>query len=110
MPVVLSALPDGAHPVILLTHTPDGIKDVQSGIFDVALSGHTHGGQLAVPYLNHWVLRRFGQTYFDRGLYEIKGLPLFVTKGLGMVGLHARFRSRPEVAFIRLFSRNSRAS
>lgn len=97
-----AALDDMTHPVILLSHTPDAVEMMPGDSFDVAFSGHTHGGQLAVPLLKPFALRRFARSRFDRGVYDIDGRPLFVTKGLGMVGLHARFRSRPEIAVITL--------
>jgi uncharacterized protein len=107
---LLAAMPRSDDPVILVCHTPDGIEHLPAGPFQLALSGHTHGGQLAIPLLQRPILERFAKTRFDRGLYNINGLPVFVTKGLGMVGHHARFRARPEVALLRIVGRAGRAS
>jgi predicted MPP superfamily phosphohydrolase len=94
-----------ADPIILVTHTPDVVDRLPRDRIAVALAGHTHGGQLAVPILNRYVLRRFAESRFDRGLYDVGGMPLYVTKGLGMVGFHARFRARPEAALLTIRSR-----
>lgn len=92
----------GSPFVILLCHSPDAVAGVPPEVFDIAFAGHTHGGQIAIPGIQRLLLRRFAQSSYDRGLYEIHGKPLFVTKGLGVVGYHARFRSRPEVAIVTL--------
>jgi uncharacterized protein len=97
---------NGAAPrvSILLSHSPDAVARMPPGSFDLALSGHTHGGQIALPFVNPTLLRKWARTCFDRGLYGVHGGTLFVTKGLGTVGYHARFRARPEVVFLRLCS------
>lgn len=101
---LVATLPEDNAPVILLSHTPDGVEKAPQGRFWLALSGHTHGGQVAIPFLRRRILKRFAKTNYDRGLYEVNGIPLFVTRGLGMVGFHVRFRSRPQVALLRLHS------
>jgi predicted MPP superfamily phosphohydrolase len=99
---VLSALPADAAPVIGVVHEPDVTLHLPPTVFDLVLSGHTHGGQIALPWFNAWLLRHWARTEFDRGLYTVNGMPLYVSKGLGMVGLPARFRARPEAVFFRL--------
>jgi predicted MPP superfamily phosphohydrolase len=101
---MLGTLQPAAHPVILLSHSPDAVTGAPAGVFDLAVAGHTHGGQIAIPAFNPLVLRKWARTKFDRGFYCVNGIPLFVTKGLGMVGHHARFRSRPEVVLLRMRS------
>lgn len=102
MPALARSVGSGGAPTILLTHTPDEAVMAPPGVFDLALAGHTHGGQIAIPGLERQILRQFARSRFDRGLYDIEGMPLIVTKGLGTTGYHARFRARPEVIFIRL--------
>lgn len=90
-----------SRPAILLSHTPDAVIEAPA-VFDLALSGHTHGGQVAIPLVNRLILRRTAHSRFDRGLYRINGIPMYVSKGLGMVGYRVRFRARPEVVFLHL--------
>jgi len=94
---MVSGIPENRGPLILLSHSPDAVARVPSDAFDVAFSGHTHGAQVALPFLRNRTLRRFAHTAYDRGLYDVNGHRLYVTKGVGMVGYHARFRARPEV-------------
>ena len=101
----LAAAPDGACKV-LLYHYPDPILEVASrGDVDLQLSGHTHGGQVALPFYGALVtLSRHGKR-FERGLYRVGPTHLYVNRGIGMEGGRAprvRFCSRPEITLIEL--------
>lgn len=102
--LVLAALPDDDSPALLLAHEPD-FADIASptGRFDLQLSGHTHGGQIRLPYLTRHILPAHGRRY-PRGLGDVWGLPLYVNQGLGTVGLRMRFRCPPEITLITLQS------
>jgi predicted MPP superfamily phosphohydrolase len=90
------------EPLIVVVHKPDDLDVITDKSFDLAVAGHTHGGQLAIPLLKTKLIRRFGRSKYDRGYYEIEGAPVVVTKGVGMVGYRGRLFSRPEVVSIRL--------
>jgi len=101
----LAAAPAGACKV-LLYHYPDPILEVAArGDVDLQLSGHTHGGQIALPFYGAMVtLSRHGKR-FERGLYRVGRTSLYVSRGIGLEGGHAppmRFCSRPEVTLIEL--------
>jgi predicted MPP superfamily phosphohydrolase len=67
----------------------------------LALAGHTHGGQLRVPFLGApW--RPPGSGRFVSGWYESEGARLHVGRGVGTSILPARFACRPELALIRI--------
>ncbi len=104
---LVSRLPADRPPTILLSHTPDAVLAVPTAAYDLAFSGHTHGGQVALQFLRRMTLLRFAHSRFDRGQYEMGNggsgtapRVLYVTRGLGMVGRRVRFRSRPEVSLI----------
>lgn len=68
---------------ILLSHTPDQVIDLDDGKFDLALSGHTHGGQITLfglwaPY----VPSEYGNKYLS-GTFNINGVKLLVSNGTG---------------------------
>jgi uncharacterized protein len=66
---------------------------------DLALSGHTHGGQIYVPLLTENLLnRQFGG--YGSGCYQVNGIPVYINRGLGSLGIEARFLRRPEVTLI----------
>jgi predicted MPP superfamily phosphohydrolase len=101
--LVLRELPeDGA--AILLAHEPD-FADVSAATrrFDLQLSGHSHGGQVAVPFLRRLVLPPFSQRY-TRGLYDVRGMIQYTNRGLGFVHARLRFLCRPEITVITLRS------
>jgi predicted MPP superfamily phosphohydrolase len=102
--LVLDELPkDGA--AILLAHEPD-FADVSAatGRFDLQLSGHSHGGQVAVPFFRRLVLPPFSQRY-TRGLYEVRGMVQYTNRGIGFVHARLRFLCRPEITVFTLRSR-----
>lgn len=99
----LDGLPP-AEPVLLLAHAPD-IADLTAptGRFDAQLSGHTHGGQIRLPLVSRLTLPTYGRRY-PRGLGYVAGMPVYVNRGLGTVGLRMRFRAVPEITLLTLES------
>jgi len=104
LPSALDAVPRGALAVFLY-HTPDLIYEIAERHIDLCLSGHTHGGQVALPFYGALVtLSRFGKR-FEAGLYRVGETWLYVNRGIGMEGgpiPRVRFWSRPEVTVIEL--------
>jgi uncharacterized protein len=101
--LVLEKLPEGGA-AILLAHEPD-FADVSAatGRFDLQLSGHSHGGQVGVPFLRRLVLPPFSQRY-TRGLYDVRGMIQYTNRGLGFVHARLRFLCRPEITVLTLRS------
>jgi len=101
--LVLRELPEEGA-AILLAHEPD-FADVSSatGRFDLQLSGHSHGGQVAVPFLRRLVLPPFSQRY-TRGLYDVRGMIQYTNRGIGFVHVRLRFLCRPEITVFTLRS------
>lgn len=99
--VVVQELPDDGA-AVLLAHEPDfAFVAAASGRFDVQLSGHSHGGQVRVPVLTHLVLPPLARA-FVLGLHRCSGMYVYVNRGLGVSGLHARFLCRPEITLLTL--------
>lgn len=87
---------------VLLSHNPDVFTVSKDLGFDLTLSGHTHGGQINVEILHENLnVARF-VTPYTSGLYTEKGQSVFVSTGIGTVGVPVRFGAPPEVALIRL--------
>jgi hypothetical protein len=101
----LAAAPEGACKV-LLYHYPDPIPEIGArGDVDLQLSGHTHGGQIALPFYGALITLAEHGKRFERGLYKVGSTSLYVNRGIGMEGGRAprvRFCSRPEVTLIEL--------
>lgn len=85
----------GQKPRLVLVHNPDSVMKLAPGWGRLALSGHTHGGQLRVPGLYRRITpSNFG---FDRGLHTFAPVPTYVTSGLGETGLPMRWLNPPVI-------------
>ena len=87
---------------LLLSHNPDVFPVAAGKGFDLTLSGHTHGGQVNIELLHTDLnIVRF-MTPYVYGSYQHAGKSIYVTRGVGTIGLPARLGAPPEVALIRL--------
>lgn len=98
----LAAQVDPSVPSVLLHHTPDLAESQGIQAFDLVLCGHTHGGQVRLPFYGALItLSRYGKKY-EAGLYHLGGkTSMYVNRGVGtepLPGLRIRFLCRPEVA------------
>lgn len=86
---------------ILLYHTPDLAPNAaNTGKIDLQLSGHTHGGQIRLPIIGAPFAGSLYGKRFEVGKYQIGGLTLYVSHGIGMEGKAAprvRFLCPPEI-------------
>lgn len=86
--------------VLALFHSPMGFHEI-SNRCNIALAGHTHGGQFRLPgFPPFWLPEGSGK--YVAGWYEENGCEMYVNRGLGTSMLPLRFFSRPEVSFITL--------
>jgi predicted MPP superfamily phosphohydrolase len=90
-------------PVLLLAHRPDIFHQAAAAQVALTLSGHTHGGQLAVPWFGgrRRNLAEF-VTPFDRGLYRSLESSLYVNSGLGVTGQRIRLWTPREISVFEL--------
>jgi len=94
--LVLEKLPEqGAS--ILLVHEPN-FADLSSetGRFDLQISGHSHGGQVVLPFIGPPILPRLAEKY-PSGLYKVKNMYQYTNRGVGMTNPTIRFNCRPEI-------------
>jgi predicted MPP superfamily phosphohydrolase len=107
LPTALAGVPPEA-PVILLAHDPDVFPYVPDRVA-LTLSGHLHGGQVAIPLLRRPALpSRYGERY-ARGHIVEDDRHLYVSSGLGTSGLPVRFLAPPEVVVLELRTRTAAA-
>jgi predicted MPP superfamily phosphohydrolase len=87
---------------VMLSHNPDVFPVAARQGYDLTFAGHTHGGQVRVEILREDLnIARFFTHYVD-GLYSKDGRSIFVSRGIGTIGLPARLGAPPEVALLRL--------
>lgn len=100
----LASRPDGGIR-LLLSHTPDIALDVAAlggGPPAAILAGHTHGGQVRLPWLGPVYTASWLGRKYDRGLFQFAGTPLFITAGVGTSIVPIRLGVPPDVALITL--------
>jgi hypothetical protein len=92
-------VPDDA-PVLLLSHNPD-TKDVLEGFrWNLMLSGHTHGGQVVLPWLGRRLAPVRDHAYVS-GLKAWRGRYVYVSNGVGSF-YGVRLGCRPEVSIVEI--------
>ena len=105
-PDLAAALPAARRPdhepVILLMHEPDYADRALGRKIDLMLSGHTHGGQIRIPFLPPLLLPGMGTKYVHGHFRLPDGMQLYVNRGIGAVNLPFRFRCPPEITVITL--------
>jgi len=84
---------------VLLMHYPAWIKRQGDHRFDLVLAGHSHGGQVRIPFYGAIALPP-GVDEYDLGLFQTESGPLYVNPGIGWFYFDLRFNCRPEVTVI----------
>ena len=100
LPGTLRSVP-GDEAVVLMAHEPDYADYVAGYPVDLQLSGHTHGGQVRLPFMRPLYLPELAQKYIW-GLFKIRTLTLYTTAGIGTVDLPVRWNCPPEITLISL--------
>lgn len=91
---------DSTFPGIILLHNPDGASLLKNYPGDLILCGHTHGGQVNLP----WMWKKFcllENPHFKRGLIEYGNKKIYVNRGIGSL-LNFRWFSMPEILLLTL--------
>jgi uncharacterized protein len=87
---------------VMLSHNPDVFPVAAAQGYDLTIAGHTHGGQVDVEILHrHMNVARFF-TPFVQGLYRRENSSVYVSNGLGTIGVPVRLGAPPEVSVLRL--------
>ena len=87
---------------LLLSHNPDVTEGIRDPRVDLVLSGHTHGGQVNFPGLGApTTASHFGQKYRS-GLVQGPSARVYVSRGIGTIGLPIRWGAPPEMTLITL--------
>lgn len=83
--------------VMLVTHSPDYVEEMEMGKVDLAFAGHTHGGQ--VTFFGLFALKLvtdYGEKY-RTGMVSTRGMKTIVSNGIGVTNLPIRFFARPQI-------------
>lgn len=90
--------------VLLLAHNPDQLEQSRDRMatVDLALCGHTHGGQVRLPVAGALLNSARHDALYEQGLVRRPWAQVYVSRGVGTVHLPVRFFCRPEVAMLTL--------
>lgn len=103
-----SNVPESA-PRLVLMHNPDTFKKIQPTVAPVATAGHTHGGQMRIPFTENWsylALVQEGEIHADGWIpeYGAEGNNLYVNRGVGFSLVPLRIFCPPEITVFTLTS------
>lgn len=89
---------------ILLAHEPDTVLQAKNYNVDLQLSGHSHGGQVKIPFIGPLYTPPYAKS-FSEGFYTVDHTKLYVNRGLGTTRLPFRFLAVPEITLFTLYSK-----
>ena len=97
--ITISGLDDFFN--MLLVHEPDVVDKVARYPVDFQMSGHSHGGQVQIPFIGPLITTKLAESHVE-GMYEVEGkskpLYLYVNRGIGTTRMPVRFWSVPELS------------
>jgi len=97
-----SGIPSDA-PVVLLAHDPDNFDEAIEAGVNLLLVGHTHGGQIGIPFLVE-KSKKANKSPFMRGLFVRGRTKMYVNRGIATTHVPIRFFNRPEITVITVTS------
>ncbi len=99
----LQGMPENLF-TLLLSHAPDYANTASSSPVHLQLSGHSHGGQVQIPFIGPLITPPYAKEYYE-GLYEInEHFSLYVNRGLGTTRVPYRLLCRPEITVFDLYN------
>ena len=87
---------------VMLSHNPDVFPVAAAQGYHLTIAGHTHGGQVDVEILHQHIDPARYFTPFIQGLYRRENSSVYVSNGLGTIGVPVRLGAPPEVSVLRL--------
>lgn len=97
----LRNLPPG-KPLLILMHQPHSLRALRGVPFALAMAGHTHGGQVYIPWLTREMFLRIRDEKYVNGYYVTPEGKLFVTPGVGVTGMPLRLDCPPTIDVLEL--------
>lgn len=88
---------------IVLAHEPDEYNKIKEYNFNILLSGHSHNGQIRLPFIGAIYTPIGSKTYYEN-YYNLDNREIFISNGIGTSGLNLRFGSTPSINLYRLYA------
>ena len=88
-----------------MLHEPDSVDNITANYqTDLFLAGHSHNGQIAIPYLGGIFKKEDANKYINE-FYQLENSKLYISSGIGTTGNGFRLFCRPSINFFRLSSK-----
>jgi predicted MPP superfamily phosphohydrolase len=87
---------------IVLAHNPDTADTAYTGRIDLMISGHTHGGQVVIPFVGPPILPVKNKSYTSGLRRSLRGANVFISRGIGWAICPVRFNCLPEIVVLEL--------
>lgn len=89
---------------IMLMHEPDKILDFDYNNYDLILAGHSHNGQITIPFIGSFYKPNGSKKYYKE-YYELEDTKLYISGGIGTSTLKFRLFNKPSINLYRLTSK-----
>lgn len=89
---------------ILIMHEPDTITEINYDNYNLVLAGHSHNGQVRMPFIGAIILPPKAKLYYDE-YYRLNNTDLYISSGLGTSNMDFRLFNRPSFNFYRIAKR-----
>jgi len=96
---IIAIMGEATAPLLLLAHDPRRLIEAAKLGVPAVLSGHTHGGQVVLPVVGAIAARKFPVV---AGVGRLENTSIFVSRGVGTIGIPYRLSCPPEVAIVTL--------
>ncbi len=93
---------------VVLAHNPDTADSEFSSRIDLMICGHTHGGQVVIPFIGPPVLPVRNKSYASGLISSPRGIQVFISRGIGWAVCPIRFNCGPEIAVLELVPEGKR--
>lgn len=100
-PIIVNDIPSYK---ILLLHTPDTFDKVKDNNFNLVLAGHSHNGQVRLPFFGAVITPLGSKKYYEE-YYNINTTDFYISSGLGTSTINLRFFNKPSFSFYRLVTK-----
>lgn len=89
---------------ILLIHEPDYIDQINLDNYDIVFAGHSHNGQVRIPFIGPVLLPEGAKKYYEPH-YKIKNTDIYISSGIGTSVLNLRLFNRPSANLYRILKK-----
>lgn len=88
---------------IVLAHEPDQLNNLKDYSIDLMLAGHSHNGQVRLPFVGAIIKPIGAKIYYDE-FYQIDETKLYISSGIGTSEINFRFFNKPSINLYRLYN------